>query len=659
MVRVPVLSLDNIKGSIMCGLVAAQLRRPSLERSQLVAALDAIHHRGPDQRATWFSRDRRTALGHVRLSIIGLGNGEQPIADASGDLRCIVNGEFYGYRAQREQLRAEGRKFSTDSDSEIALHLYDKLGCDFVHELRGEFALVIADERRRCLIAARDRFGIKPLFYTVYQGNVFLASEAKALFALGVRARWDREAFFADCHFARPAQRTLFAGVYAVPPGCYLVARDGQVEIHRYWQLDYPKRELLAADTRSDAEIVAGFRAVLDDAVAERLVADVEVASYLSGGIDSCAILGLAQRRSRRPVRAFTIAFGDEMYNEARLARDTAAFVGANFVPIQVSQQQIVDSFSDAIWHTEHPVMNGHGVAKFLLSKAVRDAGIKVVFTGEGADELLGGYAPFRRDQLLHNTEGQDPAEVAKLLTQLDAGNQSSRGILTRDGSTGAGLDKLQAQLGYVPAALEGFSALGAKLYPLMKPEYRAAGVRANPYSDLLDALEVQRTLRGRDPLNQSLSIWTRSMLPNYLLTFLGDRMEMAHSVEGRVPFLDHHVAEYAAGMPVHHKIRGMREKHVLREAVRDVILPEIYDRQKHPFMSPPARDEHDALSQFCSDTLASSAVDDQPFFEPARVRGLMAAVADMAPVDRGAFEGALLRVVSTCVMQERFGLGV
>lgn len=640
----------------MCGLVAALLKRPSLERSQLLAALGTIQHRGPDQRATWFSPDHRTALGHVRLSIIGLANGEQPLADETGDLHCVVNGEFYGYRAQREQLRAEGRTFKTDSDSEIALHLYAKLGADFVHELRGEFAVVIADQRRRCLIAARDRFGIKPLFYSVYQGDVFVASEAKALFALGVKARWDGEAFFAECHFARPNQRSMFAGVYAVPPGCYLIARDGQVEIHRYWQLDYPRREVLAADTRSDEEVIAGFRAVLDDAVGQRLVADVEVASYLSGGIDSCAILGLAQRRSARPIRAFTIAFGDELYNEELLARDTAAFVGANFVPIHVNQRQIADSFADAIWHVEAPVINGHGVAKFLLSKAVRDAGIKVVFTGEGADELLGGYPPFRRDLLLHNTEGQDPEEVRRMLAQLDAANQASRGILTLDGATGTGLDKLRERLGFVPSALEGFSTLAAKLYPLLQPAFREAGVRANPYTELLDALEVHDTLLGRDALNQALSIWTRTMLPNYLLTFLGDRMEMAHSIEGRVPFLDHHVAEFAAGVPVHHKIRGMREKHLLREATKDVILPEIYQRQKHPFLSPPARDEHDAMTELCRDILASSAVDDQPFFEPQRVRGLMDAVSDMAPVDRSAFEGALLRVVSICVLQERFG---
>jgi asparagine synthase (glutamine-hydrolysing) len=278
----------------MCGLIGALLGEPSLTDERIAGALATISHRGPDHTGWWCSSDRRTVLGHVRLSIIGLDNGDQPLVSAGGEVRCVVNGELYGYRAIRNALKGEGRHFASDSDSEIALHLYEKLGGDFVHHLRGEFAVVIADQRRRCLIAVRDRFGIKPLFYTVQGGDVLVASEIKALLALGAPARWDAAAFFAECHYVRAADRTLFAGIRAVPPGCTLVARDGQVEVRPYWDTDYPSCESLAADGRSDADIVAGFREVLDNAVAERLVADVEVASYLSGGIDSSAVLGLA-----------------------------------------------------------------------------------------------------------------------------------------------------------------------------------------------------------------------------------------------------------------------------------------------------------------------------------------------------------------------------
>jgi asparagine synthase (glutamine-hydrolysing) len=229
--------------------------------------------------------------------------------------------------------------------------------------------------------------------------------------------------------------------------------------------------------------------------------------------------------------------------------------------------------------------------------------------------------------------------------------------LLSANGAVALGLDVFTTRLGWTPSGIEAFSTLAAKLYPLFDDRYREARVRANPYAELLDSVDVRGRLAGRDPVNQALYLWARVQLPNYVLTFLADRMEMAHSVEGRVPFLDHLVAEYAAGIPVRHKIRGLREKHVLREAVRDCVLPEIYDRHKHPFMSPPARSGDDALAVYCQDVLRSASVDDQPFFHPQRVRSLMDHVAALPPHERAAFEGVVLLVVSTCVLQERFGL--
>jgi asparagine synthase (glutamine-hydrolysing) len=430
------------------------------------------------------------------------------------------------------------------------------------------------------------------------------------------------------------------------------------VEIRPYWDTDFPSREELAADARSDEEVVDGFRAVLDDAIAERMVADVEVACYLSGGIDSSAVLGLAAQRLSRPVRAFTIVFGQEMYSEERLAQRTARLAGANFEPVPVTQHDLAEAFPDALWHAENLVMNGHGIAKYLLSKVVRDAGIKVVLTGEGADEIMGGYPPFRRDLVLHNSEDRSPEEVDKLLAELTAGNRSSRGLLTADGAVAPGLDALETRLGWVPSALSTWATLAAKTYPLLDEGYLAEATQHNPYGELLDTLDVRRRITGRDPVNQALYIWTHTHLATYVLTLLADRMEMAHSVEGRVPFLDHRVAEYTAGLPVRHKIRGLREKHVLREAVASCVLPEIRERQKHPFMAPPARDPDDPLAVFCQDTLRSPAVADQPFFDQKRVRELMDQVGRMEPDDRAAFEGVVLRVVSTCLLQQRFGIG-
>jgi asparagine synthase (glutamine-hydrolysing) len=625
----------------MCGLIGALSARPTLANEHIAAALATISHRGPDDTSCWLSSDRRMALGHVRLSIIGLVNGDQPIVNARADVRCVVNGEFYGYKAIRARLAAEGVTLTTDTDSEIALHLYEKHGAEFVHHLRGEFAVVIADERRNCLIAARDRFGIKPLFYTVANGAVLLASEIKALLALGAPARWDEDGFLADCHYTRPANQTVFSGIRAVPPGCLLFARNGSVDIRPYWDTLYPAKETLAADRRSDAEVIAGFCAVLDEAVAERLVADVEVASYLSGGVDSSAVLGLAQRHLSRPIRAFTIAFGEEMYNEESIARDMAKRIGANFIPVPVSQQQIADSFADALWYSECPMMNGNGTAKYLLSKAVRDA----------------GYPTARRDLILFNGDGLDADETKRLLSQLEASNPVSRGILTPHGDTTAGLDIVQSRLGFVPSWMHSCSNMAAKLVSVLRDSARERLAQASPYAELLDAIDIHGRLSGRDPVNQSLYLWKQTIIVNTILTYLGDRMEMAHSVEGRVPFLDHHVAEYVAGLPIRYKIRGTQEKYVLREAVRDIITPEVYNCHKHPFLAPPPRSGNDALSVFCQDVLRSTLLDDQPFFEPARVRGTMDHIATLDHAERAPYGAMVLTIVSACILQQRFGL--
>jgi asparagine synthase (glutamine-hydrolysing) len=410
----------------MCGIFAAMTHR-GLSTDRRDAALKRLEHRGPDGSGIWTSRDGRRTLGHTRLSIIGLVNGSQPLTSPDGAVHMVVNGEFYGYREIRERLRADGYRFSTDSDSEIAMHLYQERGMQAATLLRGEFAIVIADERQRAMIAIRDRFGVKPLYYAVVNGEVFFASEIKALLALGVPAAWDLEG--ATGGIGRSHEKTDFAGISTVPPGCYAIAKDGDVRIYPYWDWEIPTAEQMQKDTRSEAEIVEEFRQVLVDAVRERLVADVEVASYLSGGIDSCAVLGLAQQEMNRPIRAFTLTFENPLYDEARIAEAQAKHVGASYHPIPITGQEIADSFADAIWHAETQMFNGHGVAKYLLSRAVRAAGIKVVFTGEGSDEMLGGYPYFRVDALNDNA-ALSAVDKSALIDEMLSANPATRAIM-------------------------------------------------------------------------------------------------------------------------------------------------------------------------------------------------------------------------------------
>jgi asparagine synthase (glutamine-hydrolysing) len=637
----------------MCGIFATMTRN-GLPSDRRDTALKLLEHRGPDGTGTWTSRDGQWTLGHTRLSIIGLNNGTQPMTSPDGAVHMVVNGEFYGYREIRERLRASGYRFSTESDSEIALHLYQERGMDAAAQLRGEFAVVIADERQRAMIAIRDRFGVKPLYYAVVNGDVYFASEIKALLALGVPAVWDLEG--ATGGMGRSHEFTEFAGISTVPPGSYAIARDGVVRIYPYWDWEFPTAEQMRADTRSEAEVVDEFREALRDSVRERLVADVEVASYLSGGIDSCAVLGLAQQEMDRPIRAFTLTFENPLYDEARIAEAQAKHVGATYHPIPITGREIADAFADAIWHSETQMFNGHGVAKYLLSRAVRAAGIKVVFTGEGADEMLGGYPYFRIDAL-NGDPTLSAAEKAALLDEMLGANAATRSLLMPEQVNSPEMQAVERRLGWLPATLNFAAAPMNNVAPLFRDDLPVAVKDFQPLVSALDRLPLAQRIAGRDRLNQVLYYNVKTIMPNFILNYLADRMEMAHSIEGRVPFLDHRVAEVAARVPVNMKVKGIREKHVLREATKDVLIPEVYDRQKHPFTTPPSRDKNDAMLTFYRDTFASQAAKDQPIYDMKKVCTALDQLLE-CPVDqRMAVEGGLQRVASVVVMQDLFSM--
>ena len=640
----------------MCGLIAGIFNR-KVERRLVDKALAVLDHRGPDGVGAWYSEDQTWMLGHARLSIIGLHNGTQPIANGNGDVQIVVNGEFYGYRDIRENLKQSGCDFATESDSEIALHLYLQEGTRCFSKLRGEYAGVIADKRNNIMIGFRDRFGIKPLFYTVQNNEVIFGSEIKSLLALGVESKWDRQSVFEEVFMTRSHEQTLFAGIHSVPPGHYAIVQNGDVKLYPYWDHHFPTAAELSGDDRSEQEIIDGFRDVLSDAVKERMVADVEVASYLSGGIDSCAVLGLAQQQSTQKIRAFTLAFEDALYDESKLARQQADLVGAEYNQIPVSSQHIADNYRAAVWHAESIFFNGHGVAKYILSKAVRDAGIKVVFTGEGADEMLGGYPPFRRDVLLYNNEGQDPATVQKLLDDMYESNKATRGVLTSDSTPPDELNAVVKRLGWTPSWIEVLATMGKSTTDIFRKDFAESLLSTDPYGLTLDRLPINQRLKGRDPLNQAMYLWTKILLPNFILCYLGDRMEMAHSVEGRLPFLDHKVAEYAATLPINMKVRGMREKHVLREATKDVIIDDVYNREKHPFTTPPAQRDDDPMFTMFEDTLNSKALAEQPIYDPALAKQLFLDLKNSPPEERFGKEGILQRIVSTTLMHEQFSM--
>ena len=416
-----------------------------------------------------------------------------------------------------------------------------------MHRLRGEFAFAIWDERDGLLFAGRDRFGIKPLYYALQDGACHVASEIKALPELGVALRWDRETVF-DMHRGVAMHPPARDGLRRSPPGAARPLPD-----HR--RRERARRSRTGTGTTpprtapgSTATRTTGsseLQGTLEEAVRLRLRADVPVACYLSGGLDSCAVLGLASRLSSRPLRAYTLSFDMADYDERALAEEQAKLSGAEFCPIDIRAEHMADHLADAVYHAERPIVNAHVVAKYLLSRAVRDSGVKVVLTGEGSDEVL------RRLSLL--PPGHDPATTRRartprprraLLARLDAANKVSQGLLLPSGTGGAN-ESVRRMLGFVPTIVETWDQQGALAVGAPRRRLRGARSRGrDPFRVLLSQLDVERQLAGRDPVNQSLYIWAKTMLPNYILSNLGDRMEMAHSVEGRLPFLDHHVVE-------------------------------------------------------------------------------------------------------------------
>lgn len=567
----------------MCGIVAV------VGEADLAPALRALAHRGPDGNGTW--RAAGIALGHTRLAVVDPANGAQPIVSADGAIVAVVNGEIYD---------TFDIPLRTRCDSELVVHLYERYGDAFVEKIRGELAFVLWDAKRRRLVAGRDRFGIKPLVWARHAGGIALASEAKALFALGVPARWDAESWVNAAHtgYTWP-DRTLFEGVHQLEPGCLLVY-DGDVAIRRYY----------------DAPAVGGdLRTALDEAVRLRLRADAKVCVQLSGGLDSTTIAALAR------VPAFTVAFtGGGDYDERALAEQTARELEIPLTVVEVDAAAIAAHWPDAVAHGEGLAINGHLVGKYLLSRAMRDAGFKVALTGEGADELFAGYPHLRQDA------GITPD-----------GHAASHGVMLPAGEA-LSTDGVRARLGYVPTWIAAKASLGARVRRLLSTDL----AYPDPYGALIDRL-------GPLPAGRvSAASWMKTALAGYILRTLGDGMEMRHGIEGRVPFLDHHVAERAFAMD---HIDPRIDKPALRSAVADLVPAHIRTRPKHPFLAPPLSRLAPALVQ---DTLRTHARRSSLVDGPALL-AVLDRLPAMTAAEQQQWDPALMLVLSAAILEARY----
>ncbi|QEL14669.1 asparagine synthase (glutamine-hydrolyzing) [Limnoglobus roseus] len=624
----------------MCGILAIHNPAGGVTEAELRRGLAVLRHRGPDGTGVWLSPDRTVGIGHTRLGVIDPLGGRQPLVSEDGTVVAAVNGEFYDHDRIRRELESRGHVFRTRSDSEILVHLYEDDSDGVAARLRGEFAFVLWDTRRRRLLAARDPFGVKPLVFHADSRRTVFASEAKALFALGVPAAWDAAALWQVCGMQYPLPgQTLFRGVRELlPGGAATLSPTGPPTI---WEYD-PIEANVAGTTDGDSgHLAALLRAKLDEAVRLRLRADVPVCFHLSGGLDSTSIVALAKRHLGRPPVCFTVGFDAPAYDELDEARESAAFLGAELHEVRVSQRDQFDHLEDAVYYSEGLAINGHLPAKYLLARAVRRAGFKVVLSGEGADEILGGYAHFRQDLL-----GDDPAALAA----LKAANADMAGIQLPEGD-GLPLAAVQERFGFVPAFLQAKATLGLRLRGLLRPEFVAEFAAVDPYREFVARFP---RLTGRDRVDVSSHLWTRSALAKYILRTLGDGTEMAHGVEGRVPFLDPVLARFASGLPTSVKIRDGVEKWLLREALKDVLPPAVYARRKHPFTAPPpAR----FAREFFRDRLSPTALAGSPCFDPAAVGRFLDQLDTAGDAARTAADPALMIVLTSVLLQERLGL--
>ncbi|MDX9766639.1 MAG: asparagine synthase (glutamine-hydrolyzing) [Ectothiorhodospiraceae bacterium] len=618
----------------MCGIAGVMHADPSrpVDPHTLVAMAAIQHHRGPDGFGYRVMENRGVGFSHARLSIIDLDQerARQPFVSADGELLLAANGELYDYKRLRAELVMQGARFRTRSDSELVLHLYPRLGFeDMLPHLRGEFAIALYDRARDRLMLIRDRFGIKPLYWAEADGALVFGSELKVLFAHpAVPRRFSTQGLFHQLMQTIVPGSTAFEGVHQVRPGHALIVERAHGRLHvreeRYWDMDFPLLEERGAP-RDDAYYIEGVREQLLRAVQLRLEADVPVACYLSGGIDSCITLGLSAASQQSPVKAFTIGFDDAAYDETAIAREMAQSVGADQDVMLLEADHLYDNLVETLWHTERTIYNTLGVAKLLMSRHVNRAGYKVVVTGEGSDELFAGYPAFRRDMFLHGLDTLSPAERASWQQLLAESNQLFKGAMLAENEVHD--PALDALVGFTPSCLQPWLAAAAHVPALIAPRLRDELAGYEPGRAIAEALDPAM-IEGRHPLDKAQYVWIKTMLEGQILTWGGDRVDMANSMEARPPFLDHHLAAFAAQIPPGLRIRGRTEKYVLREAMKGVLPKVLYEREKFAFMAPPAHTDAKkwaAMKALADGYLNQSAIGDAGLLDGDGVRALFA----------------------------------
>lgn len=625
----------------MCGIAGIFHTRPRgpVSEELLTRMISVLGHRGPDESGLYL--DDHAGLGHARLSIIDLACGSQPIRNEDGTLWIVYNGEIFNYLELREELVSKGHRFRTATDTEVLLHLYEDKGPDCLHDLNGQFAFAIWDSTRRELFLARDRLGIRPLHYAVRDGRLLFASEIKSIFAdPDIPRRIDPAGLDQVFTFWSPLPgRTFFRGVEELPPGRYLLAGPDRLSIRKYWEVPFcPPEEQWAGEPE---ELQAHVRDLLVDAVRIRLRADVPVGSYLSGGLDSSGVTAIVKRRFDNRLRSFGIRFEETRFDECRFQDEMVRFLGTDHTGILATNEEIGRAFGDVIRHVEKPILRTAPVPLYLLSDTVRKNGFKVVLTGEGADEVFGGYDIFRETLVRRFWARRPSSRLRPLLVRKLYPD------IFRDPRLGA---TLQAFFG---AGLENTDDPFYSHRIRWENTKRIKTFFSKDIRDGIGEYDGEEELRARlpesfgswDPLSKAQYLEMELFLGNYLLSSQGDRVAMAHSVEIRLPFLDYRIVEFMARVPAVWKIRGLKEKYLLKRILGDLLPASILARPKHPYRAPIRQSLLPGNGADLPEALSEAALRKAGLFDPAKVGRLIKKVRgapDASEVDGMALAGVL-----------------
>ncbi|MBU6247157.1 MAG: asparagine synthase (glutamine-hydrolyzing) [Xanthomonadaceae bacterium] len=608
----------------MCGIAGfvGVKHGPDASGELLRRMIETLRHRGPDGFG-YFVGDG-IGLAHARLAIIDLATGSQPVRNERGTVWTVLNGEIFNYLELRRMLEALGHRFYTQSDTEVIVHLYEQYGDDFVDHLNGQFALALWDGEQRRLLLARDRTGIRPLFHAGTGGMLWFGSEIKALLAalpqLGVLD--PRGVAQAMTYWGVISPDTVFQGVQSVPPGHVLVVEaDGRRSLRRYWDWVFPdcRDGHVQRPFGSMDEAAGALRELLIDAVRLQLRADVAVGAYLSGGLDSSAVVALVRHFTTNPLRTFSVAFEDAEFDESGFQARVVSHLETEHTTLHCTRRDIGEAFPRLIEHAESPLLRTAGVPLMLLAAHVHDRGFRVVLTGEGADEVFGGYDLFKEAKIRRFWARQPsstwrPLLLRRLYGYLDhspvANAAMARSFFGRGMEHGD-----RPVFAHMPRWSTSQRALA-----FFSPSWRAEVQGWDPLTSLEETLPS--SIAGWSPLARDQYVEAHTLLSAYLLPMQGDRPAMAHSVEGRFPFLDHRVVEFGNRLPDHWKIRGLNEKYILRRALAGLLPEDIRFRVKQPYRAP----DHSSFFfggeplDYVADVLGTDSLREAGYFDPGRV---------------------------------------